>query len=92
MKKDDTPRICINYREVNRVTTKDSFPLPIIEDMFDTLAEAGWFHSLNLFSRYYQVAVADEDKHKTECTSHSGLLNLTLCHLASVMPHHPLVN
>ena len=72
-KKDGSPRTCIDYRLLNKVTEKDSFPLPRIEDMFDTLSDAAWFHSLDLLSGYHQVCIAEEDKYKTAFTSHYGL-------------------
>ena len=54
-KKDDTLRMCINYRHINRVIVKNKYPLPRIEDLFDQLKGAGVFSKIDLLSGYYQL-------------------------------------
>ena len=54
-KKDDTLRMCIDYHQINKVTVKNKYPLPRIEDLFDQLKGAGVFSKIDLLSRYYQL-------------------------------------
>ena len=72
-KKDGSTRLCIDYRRVNSITKKDSYPLPLINDSLDTLGGATWFSSTDLLSGYYQVQMELCDKEKTAFTSHEGL-------------------
>ena len=64
-KKDDTLRMCIDYRQINKVTMKNKYPLPRIEDLFDQLKGAGVFSKIDLRSGYYQLQVKDADVPKT---------------------------
>ncbi|KAM9925286.1 hypothetical protein OXX59_003971, partial [Metschnikowia pulcherrima] len=64
-KKDGTRRLCVDYRGLNADTVKERFPLPLIDDIFDTLAGARVFSSLDLHSGYHQVRVRDSDVFKT---------------------------
>ena len=52
-KKDGTLRMCIDYRQINKVTVKNKCPLPIIEDLFDQLKGSGVFSKIDLRSGYY---------------------------------------
>ena len=52
-KKDDTLRMCIDYRQINKVTVKNMYPLPRVEDLFDQLKGAGVFSKIDLRSGYY---------------------------------------
>ncbi|KAI3715724.1 hypothetical protein L6452_22710 [Arctium lappa] len=61
-KKDGTMRMCIDYRELNKATVKNKYPLPRIDDLFDQLQGAGCFSKINLRSGYHQVKVREEDK------------------------------
>ena len=56
-KKDGTLQMCIDYRQINKVTVKNKYPLPRIEDLFDQLKGAGVFSKIDLRSRYYQLRV-----------------------------------
>ena len=47
-KKDDTLRLCIGYRKLNRVTMKNKYPLPRIDDLFDQLKGAKYFSKIDL--------------------------------------------
>ncbi|KAK9044741.1 hypothetical protein V6N11_058633 [Hibiscus sabdariffa] len=60
-KKVGTMSFCINYRQLNRVTIKNKYPLPRIEDLFDQLRDASVFSKIDLRSGYYQMKVKDAD-------------------------------
>ena len=72
-KRDGSVRWCIDYRALNEVTIKDTFPLPIIEDCLDTLAGNVWFSKLDANSAYWQVLVNPEDRKKTAFLTKYGL-------------------
>ena len=64
-KKDGMLRMCINYRQINKVTVKSKYSLPRIEDSFDRLKGEGIFSKIDLRSEYYQLRVKDVDAPKT---------------------------
>ena len=64
-KKDGTLWMCIDYRQINKVTVKNKYPLPRIEDLFDQLKGAGVFSKIDLRSGYYQLRVKEGDVPKT---------------------------
>ena len=64
-KKDGSLRLCINYRELNKVTMKNKCPLPRIDDLFDQLQEASNFSKIDLHSSYHQLKVKKDDILKT---------------------------
>lgn len=72
-KPDGTSRLCIDYRKLNDVTKKDSYPLPLISDSLYTLGGSSWFISMNLSSGYYQVQMDSDHKEKAAFTSYEGL-------------------
>ncbi|CAH8547811.1 unnamed protein product [Dicrocoelium dendriticum] len=72
-KKDGTLRICVDYRKLNDVTRKDSFPLPRIDDTLESLHGATWFSTLDLASGYWQVEVHPMDIEKTAFVIPTGL-------------------
>ena len=63
-KKDGTNRMCIDYRKLNEITTKDAYPLPRIGQTIEALQGASYFSSLDLASGYWQVPVAERDRQK----------------------------
>jgi hypothetical protein len=64
-KKNGKLRFCVDYRKLNATTKKDAYPLPRIDDVFDSLSDACWFSSLDLASGYWQVHMAETDREKT---------------------------
>lgn len=83
-KKDGTIRFCVDYRKLNAVTKKDSYPLPRIDDILDQLSGNSWFSTLDLKSGYWQVKIRPEDKEKTAFSVGNGLWQFT------VMPFGPM--
>jgi len=63
-KKDGTLRLCIEYRQLNKVTIKNSYPLSRIDDLFDQLNGAPVFLNIDMRSRYHQVHIKEEDIYK----------------------------
>lgn len=72
-KKDGSLRLCIDYRKLNSCSTRDAFPLPRIEEALESLGQAKYFSTLDLTSGYWQVEVAEHDKHKTAFSTPMGL-------------------
>ena len=71
-KKDGGYRVCIDYRRMNAVTKKDRYPLPHIQDIFDTVGCGKIFTTLDLKSGYWQLPVAEADREKTAFVCHRG--------------------
>ena len=64
-KKDGSIRLCVDYRQLNKVTIKNKYPLPRIDDLMDQLVDARVFSKIDLRSGYHQIKVKDEDIQKT---------------------------
>ena len=60
--------ICVDYRELNKATLRDYFPLPFIDQVLDTLSGKKCFSLLDGFSGYNQIHIAPEDQEKTTFT------------------------
>ena len=71
-KKDGSMRLCIDYRELNKVTVKNRYPLPRIDDLFDQLQGATVFSKIDLRSGYHQLRIRDRDIPKTAFRSRYG--------------------
>ena len=71
-KKDDPLRMCINYRQINKVIVKNKYPFVRIEDLFYQLKEASVFSKINLRSGYYQMRVKEVDVLKTAFRTRYG--------------------
>lgn len=71
-KKYGSLRLCIDYRELNKATIRNKYPLPRIEDLFDQLRGACWFSKIDLRTGYHQLRVREKDVSKTAFLSRYG--------------------
>ncbi|CAL9019207.1 unnamed protein product [Prunus brigantina] len=77
-KKDLTLQMCIDYRQLNRVTIKNKHPLPRIDDIFDQLRGSHFFSKIDLRSGYNQLRVKVEDIPKTAFRTRYGHYELVI--------------
>jgi hypothetical protein len=72
-KKDGEIRFCVDYRALIKVTNKDVYPLPRIDETLEALGGAVLFSTLDLKAGYWQIKMAEKDKEKTAFTTKQGL-------------------
>ncbi|GJU85847.1 putative reverse transcriptase domain-containing protein [Tanacetum coccineum] len=71
-KKDGSFRMCIDYQELNKLTVKNRYPLPRIDDLFDQLQGSSVYSKIDLRSGYHQLRVREEDIPKTAFRTRYG--------------------
>lgn len=72
-KKDGTIRFCIDYRKLNKITTRDMYPLPRLDHTIDSLAGMIYFSTMDCVSGYWQILMNPDDVAKTAFVTHRGL-------------------
>ena len=77
-KKDKTLRLCIDYRQLNRVTIKNRYPLQRIDDLFDQLRGARVYSKIDLRTGYHQLRVRETDNPKTAFSTRYGHFEFTV--------------
>jgi hypothetical protein len=78
MKKDGTPRVVIDYRALNEVTVKNKYPLPLMDELFDRVAGAQFFSTIDLRNGFHQIAIRPEDREKTAFRTRLGHYEYTV--------------
>lgn len=71
-KKDGTLRMCVDYRALNRITKKNSYTLPRIDEFVDRIGKSCYFSKIDLKSGYHQILMEDSDKEKTSFATRYG--------------------
>jgi len=71
-KKEGTLRLCVDYHALNKVTIKNRYPLPRIEELIDRLTGAKYFSKINLYSGYHQIRIKESNIHKTAFRTRYG--------------------
>jgi len=77
-KKDGSLRFCIDYRRLNSITYKDSYPLPLIDNCLNALSGSSWYSMLDLRSGYYNIPIAESDRDKSAFITRQGCFRFTL--------------
>ena len=73
--KDGSLRLCIDYRQLNRVTIRNQYPLPRIDELFDQLQGSRVYFKIDLRSGYHPLRVQESDVPKTAFRTHYGIMS-----------------
>ena len=77
-KKDGSLRFCVDYRGLNDLTVRNSYPLPHMDELFDRLQGAQYFSKIDLRTGFYQIPLAEEDRAKTAFRTRYGHFEWTV--------------
>lgn len=77
-KKDGSWRFCVDYRQLNALTVKSKFPIPLIDELLDELAGAQWFSCLDLRVGFNQIRLAPGEEYKIAFQTHWGHFEFTV--------------
>ena len=77
-KKNGKTRFCVDYRKLNKITKRDTYPLPRIDKILDSLGKAKYFTSLDLASGYWQVEMNENNKKKTAFVTKQGIFEFNV--------------
>ena len=72
-KPDGSMRFCVDYRRLNQMTVRDSYPIPRMDECIDSLGDASVCTNLDANCGYWQIEIDEADRDKTTFTSHHGL-------------------
>jgi hypothetical protein len=71
-KKDNSWRFCVDYRHLNAITIKGKYPVPVIDEFLDELANASWFTCLGLRAGFHQIRLKPGEEFKIDFQTHCG--------------------
>ncbi len=72
-KKDGIQRFCIDFRKLNKITVRDVYPIPRIEDCLTALGGNHWFSTFDMHAGFWQIEMLEQDKQKTSFIVDGGL-------------------
>jgi len=77
-KKDGSLRFCVDYRKLNSITYKDSYPLQLIDNCLNAQGGSSWYSTLDLRSGYYNIPIAESDRDKSAFITRQGCFRFTV--------------